>query len=273
MFRPKDEQIVERSGQGADDCSTQKKEESESVSNDGHGAPDSAGTARRYNRSLLFAFLLPLILFGCYWLVRPFAQVLASCSVSLMELSPEQKLNIQLAARAMDGKLLRSGESFSFNRTVGPRTNSRSYLAAPSYIGNDTTRTMGGGICVVASAVYQDALRAGMEIGKRNAHTRTTKTIPAGLDATVWEGYSGDLRFRNSASFPVQFKASYTPEMVSVSLLGTPPSGWQAWQLSRKETKVAPDCLNVEVFRSRGGQVQSVSQNKYTVTTSRESQR
>ena len=122
-------------------------------------------------------------------------------------LSRAQQTNVQLAAQRLDGLVIPAGASFSFNRTVGPRTPARGYLAAPSYLGGESPATIGGGICLLSSALYQAALKAGFQIEQRVPHMRTIHSVPPGLDATVWYG-GADLRWMNRLPQAVKLTAS-----------------------------------------------------------------
>ena len=59
--------------------------------------------------------------------------------------------NIALAADAVDGTVLASGDTFSFNAIVGPRTAEQGYQSAVNGRGVAVT---GGGVAQVASAVW-----------------------------------------------------------------------------------------------------------------------
>src|ERR1700737_2203850 len=133
-------------------------------------------TMKISNRNLssyCLTLALPAVLLAVYWTTRPFADVVASKTVSVSDLSVPQVMNINLAAKYLDGVTVKPGESFAFNRVIGPRTEHRGYLGAPSYVGKDTPTTTGGGICLLSSCVYQIALESGMTIKTRTPHLRT----------------------------------------------------------------------------------------------------
>jgi vancomycin resistance protein YoaR len=118
--------------------------------------------------------------------------------------------NIELAARAIDGMVLKPGQSFSFNTVVGRRTLERGYTWAPVIVGDEMRPGVGGGICQVASTVYASALHSAMQITERWAHGRPSSYTRLGLDATV--AYpSKDLRFVNSLPYAVILHV-YFPE-------------------------------------------------------------
>jgi len=209
--------------------------------------------------------LLPASLLAVYLIDQPFSQLLVTKTVSLRGLSTEQKLNIESAAQRLDHVVIAPDHEFSFNGTVGPRSVKRGYLPAPSYVGPDSPDTIGGGICLISSALYQDALRTGLKITQRIPHLRVTQSTPPGLDATVW--YNGpDLRFINSLSCPVEITTNYEPSEVTVELRGNiHEKDWQLAQLSRCERRDLLNRISVLVFAKQYGKTQLVSQDMYGI--------
>lgn len=69
--------------------------------------------------------------------------------------------NIRLAAQALDGVRVESGETFSFNDTVGPRTSGRGYRTAVNGRGAKVT---GGGVAQVATTLYLALLELGSDV-------------------------------------------------------------------------------------------------------------
>lgn len=189
---------------------------------------------------------IPLALLAACLIFRPFSTELAVERFPMHVLSPVQKGNVRLAGRHLDGLVLQPGETFSFNGAVGPRTAARGYRAAPSYLGEDSPPTPGGGICMLSSALYQLALKTGMRIEARTAHLRPIRSMPPGLDATVWYG-GADLRFQNTLGMPVRLRAKVMDNTLILALAGsrrTPPH-----RIARKVEALAPGYLRVTVFR------------------------
>jgi vancomycin resistance protein VanW len=218
---------------------------------------------QRTKRSYLIC-LVPLILASTYWLTRPFADTLASQTISLSGLSTPQKLNIALAAKKLDGVVIEPHEKFSFNRIVGPRTIRQGFLKAPAYVGSETASSIGGGICLVSSCLYQTALKSGLNIIERVAHTRTISSVPPGLDATVWYG-KDDLRFENGLTDPVQVFARCTPNAVTIAIYGRNHDTGPL-QIHRYESRRSTDQLLVEVTKENGAGNILISRDLYRLS-------
>ena len=106
--------------------------------------------------------------------------------------------NIKLAMSFINGTCVPSGETFSFNETVGQRTVDRGFRKATAYSGGEVTEQVGGGICQVSTTLFNAAVKADMEIVERHNHSLTVAYVDKGKDATVdWEHQ--DLRFTNTS--------------------------------------------------------------------------
>jgi len=211
-------------------------------------------------------FALPVVLFAAYWSERPFSQVISTQTISLRDLSPQQKLNVQNAAARLHGAIVKPQEGFSFNERVGPRTVRRGYLPAPSYVGVGAPNTVGGGICLLSSALYEDALTAGLKVTKRTPHMRTIHSVPPGLDATVWYGIY-DLALFNTFSSPIKIATTYSPDDITITITGSYPSrDWKPATISRREIHPSPTVVSVIVTTTQFGKTQVVSNDNYTTT-------
>ncbi|MEW6725287.1 MAG: VanW family protein [Bacillota bacterium] len=127
--------------------------------------------------------------------------------------------NVYLGAKLLNGTVVPPGGEFSFNRAVGERTEAAGFRTALEIVNQEFVPGIGGGICQVASTVYNAALEAGMEIIERANHSRPVKYVPLGRDATVVHGYL-DLRFRNPYDQPVVVLAYADESYLEVRLLG-----------------------------------------------------
>jgi vancomycin resistance protein YoaR len=203
-----------------------------------------------------FPIMLAVVFLDTY----PFSDTL-----SISMLAPAQVSNIERAAAAINGTVLKPGDEFSFNQVVGPRTEKRGYRQAPSYLGSENLRTVGGGICLVSSGLYQLALESGLQVDQRVPHGRTIKTVPPGLDATVWYGQA-DLRFRNTLGIPVQLTSDWNGTTLKVSVLGKKPRQYHVVHLERIVKSASPTEMVVELIRQQGSHYALVSRDHYDLS-------
>ncbi len=199
---------------------------------------------------------------ACWW-TQPFAVTLIEQQQSMQNLSRAQQTNVQLAAQRLDGLVIPPGAHFSFNQAVGPRTPARGYLAAPSYLGGESPATIGGGICLLSSALYQAALKAGFQIEQRVPHLRTIHSVPPGLDATVWYG-GADLRWVNRLSQPVRFRASVQNHELRIRFNGRSPIG--PLTLQRVVNQHTDQSVLITVFQHGASGSRMISRDLYRLS-------
>ena len=148
-----------------------------------------------------------------------FQDVLGSVSTNHTNNS-NRNTNLKLACQAINGKLIRPGETFSYNETLGKRTEAKGYKPAGAYMSGKTVETIGGGICQVSSTLYYACLKADLEIVDRTAHSYMVSYVPYGMDATVSWG-SLDYKFKNNTDYPIRIEAWVSGGQVHVKLIGT----------------------------------------------------
>ena len=123
--------------------------------------------------------------------------------------------NIRLAASKLDGLILLPGESFSYNETVGKRTQEAGFQYADAYSDGQVVPELGGGICQVSSTLYSAALYARLKILSRTNHYFKVGYLDYGMDATVSWGQP-DFKFRNDRELPIKLAAYLNEEESSL---------------------------------------------------------
>ncbi len=108
--------------------------------------------------------------------------------------------NINLAASKLNGMLIKPGETFSFNKTVGDITSLNGYKQAYVIQNGKTVLGDGGGVCQVSTTLFRAALNTGLPIVERNPHAYRVgyyeQDSAPGIDAAIYTP-SVDLRFKN----------------------------------------------------------------------------
>jgi vancomycin resistance protein VanW len=127
--------------------------------------------------------------------------------------------NIKLAANLINNQLVLSGEVFSFNEVVGPRTKKRGFKEAPEFSEGELTSGVGGGICQVSSTLYNALDLEKLEVIERHSHSRGVSYVPEGKDATIAGDYF-DFRFKNELATPIIVKAEIESRKLTVFILG-----------------------------------------------------
>ena len=126
-------------------------------------------------------------------------------------------VNVSLAASRINGVIVAPGESFSYTRTILPRTTANGYVEAPMIVNKKYVPGIGGGICQVSSTLYAAMISAGLPATERHPHSLKVGYIPEGMDATV-SGTALDLKFTNIFAESIQIQATADQGTLTISL-------------------------------------------------------
>ncbi len=129
-------------------------------------------------------------------------------------------INIQRAARWMDGVIINPGEVFSYNKAVGERTEARGFVPGIMIDRGVFQKDWGGGVSQVATTTWNAAWFSGLELLQHKPHSFYISRYPAGRESTVaWP--SVDVKFRNNSGSPIFVDTSFTNRSVTVTIYGT----------------------------------------------------
>ena len=93
--------------------------------------------------------------------------------------------NATRAAGMLNGRRIAPGKTISFNALVGTRSKESGYAEAEEPAYGAGVSGVGGGVCQVASALYQAELLATLDISERHAAVAPLAGCEPGLDAAV----------------------------------------------------------------------------------------
>jgi vancomycin resistance protein YoaR len=111
--------------------------------------------------------------------------------------SSNRQENLRRATQLINNTLVAPGDEFSFNRVVGKRTAENGFNTAPVIMPDGRLEdALGGGVCQVATVLFNAAFFSGLKITERSNHMLYISTYPMGRDAAVDYG-SQDVRFVN----------------------------------------------------------------------------
>lgn len=114
--------------------------------------------------------------------------------------------NLKIASKKINGTIIQPGETFDFNKVVGSRTAAKGYKKAHVFTGeNSTTMGLAGGICQVASTVFNTALISNVKIVERHQHSQRVSYVPLGRDAAI-SGNAQNFRWKNNTKYAIKIK-------------------------------------------------------------------
>ncbi|REG35668.1 vancomycin resistance protein VanW [Archangium gephyra] len=178
-----------------------------------------------------------------------------------------KKHNLALAIRELRDVCVGPEELFSFWNLVGQPTKRRGFVPGRNLVQGRLEVSIGGGLCQLSGLTYLLALRGGLWVTERHAHsvdiyTEQTRFAPLGSDATVAYGYK-DLRFHNILPFPIALRFELGEDTLTGSVcaplplepcdvefsIEEEPDGRQVTTWLRRPGDTKPDCLGVSRYR------------------------
>jgi vancomycin resistance protein YoaR len=142
--------------------------------------------------------------------------------------SPEKRYNVTLAAERLNGVVVPPGGTFSFNKELGPTTLAAGFHwgfgIASSDEGVQTVPSVAGGICQVATTLFQPVYWAGFPVGTRYSHLYWIPSYASrgvvGLDVTVDEDAGLDFTWTNPTDGYVQIQSAVDDDGIYFGLYG-----------------------------------------------------
>lgn len=145
--------------------------------------------------------------------------------------------NIRLAAGKINGSVVESGGVFSFNGTVGARSEANGFKPAKIIEDGKFVLGYGGGVCQVSTTLYNAALLSGLEIVEYHPHSLQVSYVAPSRDAMVSGSYF-DLKFRNNRLTPIYVRLNCGLGSITCTIFGE--SDGYKYSLKSKVTGVVP---------------------------------
>ncbi|WP_329376313.1 VanW family protein [Streptomyces sp. NBC_01351] len=133
--------------------------------------------------------------------------------------APYRSTNIGRAVELINGSVVMPGQEWSFNGTVGERTEENGFVDGIMINDGRYVKSPGGGVSAVATTMFNAVFFAGLKPVEYGAHSFYIERYPEGREATVAWG-SLDLRWLNDSGHPVYVRAESTDTSLTITLLG-----------------------------------------------------
>jgi vancomycin resistance protein YoaR len=177
-------------------------------------------------------------------------ELIEQSTTSFVGSVPEKAYNIKLAAQRLNGVVVPPGGTFSFNDEVGPTTLEAGFqwgfgLTTGSNGAAHTVPSVAGGICQVATTLFQPVFWGGYQLEERYWHLywipSYTSRNYVGLDATVDEDSGLDFKWINPTNDYVLIQSSTTADSVTFGLYGNKPNWKVVVDPEQITNRVSPD--------------------------------
>lgn len=145
-------------------------------------------------------------------------------------LQKNKVVNLKIATAAMNGVLIRPGETFSFFNLVGKITEKKGYKAGRVIRNGKLVGDIGGGLCNLANTIHLLVLDTPMEVTEFHAHSDALAPdhgmrVPLSAGTSVFYNYI-DFRFRNNTDQTYQLAFRFDDARMYGELLAEHDIPW-----------------------------------------------
>ncbi|MEE8602147.1 VanW family protein [Euzebya tangerina] len=126
--------------------------------------------------------------------------------------------NIHRIADLVDGAIVRPGETFSLNETVGPRTLANGFVEGGAIESGEFVDQVGGGVSQFTTTLFNAVFFGGYQIEEFQPHSYYLPRYPLGREATLNFDPPIDLQFTNNSPDGILIATSYTDTQITVTL-------------------------------------------------------
>lgn len=161
-------------------------------------------------------------------------RLLASFETPLSDSSKERNHNIKLACSFINSMIIEPYQEFSFNKMVGVRSEDRGFKNAKIISDGEYVDGTGGGVCQLATTIYNAVLLSGLKVNRVARHSYPPKYIAPSRDAMV--SSSSDFIFVNNTDYPIYLFTDVSNNRVRVRIYGLKQGNYRLKSIETKRT-------------------------------------
>ncbi len=164
---------------------------------------------------------------------------IASFSTAYNDVDANRNQNLSVASSKINC-VLAPDEIFSLGNQLEPITFEEGYRSSKVILNGKLEEGIGGGVCQIASTLYNAVLLTDLEIITRANHSLPVSYVPLGRDATYASG-SIDFKFQNTSPYPIFVESYCESNRVYVNLFSH-----ASLKPHYTQIKFSSDVVNVE---------------------------
>jgi vancomycin resistance protein YoaR len=146
--------------------------------------------------------------------------IIASFSTSYNNADANRNVNLKVASSKINTRLL-PGEVFSLAKQLEPISFAAGYRASKVIVNGKLEQGIGGGVCQIASTLYNSLLLTDFDITMRQNHSLSVAYVPLGRDAT-YATDAIDFKFKNNTQYPMFVESYCENNKVYVNIFAHP---------------------------------------------------
>lgn len=131
---------------------------------------------------------------------------------------PYRNVNLKVGSEKINTTVM-PGEIFALSKYIEPITYDAGYRPSKVIVNGKLEEGIGGGICQVASTLYNALLMTDLEITMRQNHSLSVAYVPLGRDAT-YSTNAIDFQFKNNSQYPIFIESYCENNRLYVNIYG-----------------------------------------------------
>lgn len=151
--------------------------------------------------------------------LQSIGDVLGTFSTSFSSSGAARSGNLKVGTSKIDGHVLMPGETLSGYECMQPFTVENGYYTAAAYENGQVVDSVGGGVCQIATTLYNAALRAELEITQRQNHSMVVGYVKPSMDAAIAGTYK-DIKVTNNYSTPIYVEGGTSGKTLTFTIYG-----------------------------------------------------
>lgn len=177
--------------------------------------------------------------------------VLGTFSTDFSSSGASRSGNLANGASKINGHVLMPGETLSGYECMHPFTTQNGYFTAAAYENGRVVDSIGGGVCQIATTLYNAALRAELEITQRQNHSMIVNYVKPSMDAAIAGTYK-DIKITNNYSTPIYVEGGTSGRTLTFTIYGkeTRPENRTVEYVSETLSSIDPGAPTEQVDRS-----------------------
>lgn len=145
--------------------------------------------------------------------------VLGTFSTNFSSSGASRSKNLQVGSGKINGHVLMPGETLSGYDCMHPFTVDNGYATAAAYENGQVVDSVGGGVCQIATTIYNAALRAELDISQRQNHSMVVSYVRPSEDAAIAGTYK-DIKFTNNYGTPIYVEGYTSGRTLTFTIYG-----------------------------------------------------
>ncbi len=145
--------------------------------------------------------------------------VLGSYTTDFKTSGWSRSTNLEVGTAKINGRVLMPGDVLSGYECMAPFTTANGYKTATAYENGRSVDSVGGGVCQIATTLYNAALYAELEIVQRQNHSMTVAYVDHSRDAAIAGTYK-DIKISNPYETPIYVEGYTSGKKLTFKIYG-----------------------------------------------------